>query len=392
MFGTLIDYWHLTGDTTYNKPTMQAMMHQISPTGDWMPENQTRSLGNDDQGFWAMAAMTAAENKFPDPPSDKPQWLGSVQSVFNEYTTRWSETECGGGLRWQVFSFNVGFDYKNSISNGCFFNIAARLARYTGNQTYADWATKVFAWEQKVGIITNDMNVYDGAHIDAKTNKCTHIDKILWTYNHGIYMHGCAAMYSVTKDEKWKTRVDGLLKTTTSKFLNQSIIYEQLCEPYRTCNNDQSSFKGYLARYLASTSQLAPHTAPEIRKILATSGAAAAAACTGPASDKFKGFDGTACGFSWVPKGTFDGLVGVGEQMNALAAVVYNLAKNAKPPVTKKTGGTSKEDPGGGVDDATRAADRVRAITSGDKAAATFITALMLAGFGGMMGFLIYDW
>ena len=30
-----------------------------------------------------MAAMSAAENKFPDPPSDRPGWLGLAQAVFN---------------------------------------------------------------------------------------------------------------------------------------------------------------------------------------------------------------------------------------------------------------------------------------------------------------------
>ena len=30
-----------------------------------------------------MSAMTAAENNFPNPPSDEPQWLALAQAVFN---------------------------------------------------------------------------------------------------------------------------------------------------------------------------------------------------------------------------------------------------------------------------------------------------------------------
>ena len=89
MFGTLIDYWFYTGDETYNEVTKQAMLHQVGLDEDFMPENQTNTLGNDDQGFWTMAAMTAVEMNFENPPEDQPQWLALVQAVFNEYVERW---------------------------------------------------------------------------------------------------------------------------------------------------------------------------------------------------------------------------------------------------------------------------------------------------------------
>lgn len=119
MFGTMIDYWYYTGDETYNDVVMQAMIHQQTDKGDFMPSNQTASMGNDDQGFWAMTAMMAAENVFPDPPPDRPQWLACVQAVFNQYVGRWEEQVndgfCGGGLRWQVYAFNPRYHYKNSV-------------------------------------------------------------------------------------------------------------------------------------------------------------------------------------------------------------------------------------------------------------------------------------
>jgi mannan endo-1,6-alpha-mannosidase len=115
MWGTLMDYWLLTGDSTYNKEIMTAMQFQVGPNEDYMPPNQTASLGNDDQGFWGMAAMTAAENKFPDPPSDQPGWLALAQGVWNTQASpdRHDET-CGGGLRWQIPFANNGYNYKNS--------------------------------------------------------------------------------------------------------------------------------------------------------------------------------------------------------------------------------------------------------------------------------------
>ena len=193
MFGALIDYWHYTGDSTYNDVVTQGMLFQVGPNADYMTPNQTKTEGNDDQGFWGLAAMSAAENKFPDPPAGKPQWLALAQAVFNSQAIRWDNQFCNGGLRWQIFTFNTGYDYKNTISNGAFFNLAARLAVYTGNQTYADWADKTYEWVAAVGLMSPQYHFYDGSHT---TLNCTDINRVEWTYNAGIYLLGAAAMYN----------------------------------------------------------------------------------------------------------------------------------------------------------------------------------------------------
>ena len=138
--------------------------------------------------------MSAAELNFPPPPGkNDPSWLSLAQAVFNLQTSRWDDQHCGGGLRWQIFTFNNGYDYKNSISNGGFFQLAARLARYTGNQTYADWAEKSYDWILTTPLFTSDYLIYDGAQIE---NNCTVADKLQWTYNVGTYLMGAANMYN----------------------------------------------------------------------------------------------------------------------------------------------------------------------------------------------------
>ena len=115
MWGTLIDYWYLTGDDTYNDLVMESMLFQTGPDHNYMPPNYTASLGNDDQGFWGMSAMSAAENNFPDPPKDKPQWLALAQAVYNTMASPdRNDDSCGGGLRWQIPFSNIGYNYKNS--------------------------------------------------------------------------------------------------------------------------------------------------------------------------------------------------------------------------------------------------------------------------------------
>lgn len=192
MFGTMVEYWYYTNDTSYNPTVSAALLSQVGDDADFMPLNQTKTEGNDDQGFWGMAAMSAAEMNYPNPPDDEPQWLALAQAVFNEMVTRWDDTTCDGGLRWQIFTFNAGYTYKNSIANGCFFNIASRLARYTGNQTYADWAEKTWDWMEGTGLISTDYKVYDGS---SDTDNCTSLDHIQFSYNQGIFLFGSAVMY-----------------------------------------------------------------------------------------------------------------------------------------------------------------------------------------------------
>lgn len=77
------------------------------------------------------------------------------------------------------------------------FHIAARLARYTGNQTYVDWAEKVYEWMVGVNLISNGTYkyVYDGVSID---DNCTKVTSYQWTYNQGLLLAGSAYLYNFT--------------------------------------------------------------------------------------------------------------------------------------------------------------------------------------------------
>ncbi|KAH8171289.1 glycosyl hydrolase family 76 domain-containing protein [Sarocladium implicatum] len=379
MWGTLIDYWLLTGDSTYNKEVMTAMQFQVGPNDDYMPPNQTASLGNDDQGFWGMAAMGAAENKFPDPPSDQPGWLALAQGVWatQAHPDRHDKT-CGGGLRWQIPFANNGYNYKNSIANGCFFNIGARLARYTKNETYAKYAEQTWDWMEGVGLMssTNDA-VYDGAHVETN---CTDINKAEFSYNNAIFTLGAAYMYNYTDgSEKWKARVEKLVDHGLQHFFPDGIAVEPSCESRDTCTTDMKSFKGYIHRWYSTTTKIAPFTAEKILPVLKTSADAAVKTCTG-------GENGQQCGFVWTT-GTFDGKLGVGEMMNIVGATSSLLIEDARAPVSKSTGGTSK-----GNDNAGNASDdfkkHEKPLTTSDRAGAGILTVLLLGGACGLFGWM----
>lgn len=218
VWGGMVDYWAYTNDTSYNAVTTQALMAQVGPDFNYMPPAYFTSLGNDDQAFWAMAVLSALEHGFPTPSGQKnTTWLDLAKAVFDSQTPRWETAHCNGGLRWQIFESNKGWDYKNSISNGALFQIAARLARYTGNQTYVEWANKSWDWMSGVGLISPTYQVFDGSN---DLINCTELDHTQWTYNPAVLIYGTAMLANYTNQQVWKNRTDGLLTSIENSFFS----------------------------------------------------------------------------------------------------------------------------------------------------------------------------
>lgn len=162
-----------------------------------MPINQTRTLGNEDQSTWGLAAMTAADVGFSKP--NNTEWVTYAANVFDSQVQRYTPEEtgnstCGGGLRWQIFPFNAGYEWKDASTNGNFFLLAARLAKYTQNETYSKWAEKSFNWAQDVGFVTENYTVYQGASV---LQNCSDISRLQFTHTHAIYTEGAALMYNL---------------------------------------------------------------------------------------------------------------------------------------------------------------------------------------------------
>ncbi|KAF8855286.1 mannan endo-1,6-alpha-mannosidase [Acephala macrosclerotiorum] len=327
MWGALLDYYHYTGDDTYNNVTTQALYSQVGPDWDYMVPLHQKDEGNDDQAFWGFATMSAAEKDYPQPTIGNYSWVQLTENLWNTQIRRWDNTSCNGGLKWQVFTFNNGYDYKNSVSNGAFFQLSARLARFTGNQTYIEWAEKSYNWSVAVGLITPDYHVFDGTD-DLKN--CSSQNQILWTYNAGIYLYGSAILYNYTNGSAlWQQRTEGFLNATANFFSAYDnatdIMYEAACETAYTCDNDQYSFKGYLSRFMWATTQMASFTTNAVTTLLTASSLAAAQACSG-------GIDSAICGTRWYVGG-WDGTFGVGQQMSALETIQGLLVGKSAPPL-----------------------------------------------------------
>lgn len=253
-------------------------------------------------------------------------WLTLADNAFNLYVSRWynNSDTCGGGLKWQYTPTQNGYYYKNSIANGAFFNFAARLFRYTGNQTYGEWATRVYDWTTSVGFISPDYHIFDGAG-DQNGANCSGIDKTEWSYNIGVYMYGAAAMAAANANNTggtWSGRVEGFVSTASGVFFTPfpnatGIMYEHQCEVPNNCDTDQLSFKAYLSRWMSKSALLVPSIQANVTSLLQTSATGAAASCSG--------LNNNTCGTRWYTNG-WDGTVGLGQELTALETVQALLA------------------------------------------------------------------
>ncbi|USP76311.1 glycoside hydrolase family 76 protein [Curvularia clavata] len=281
--GTVVDailtYTTVTGDNQYEPLLQNTILSQATAGNDFLTVDAT---GNDDQTWWALAAATAAEVKFPESQGSVP-WIDLARNVFNQQTERWGNEKkgaagCKGGLGWKIAKGdgNDGFFYKNSISNGLMFQLAARLAKLstTTNATAAEeareWAEKVYDWSLHVGLVNDQYDVFDGT--DEK-NGCADLNHNQWSYNVGVYMYGSAVMAAQTGDAKWVQRTRGFIESANRTFVNSETgaLWEAKCEGKEgdeACNSDQVSFKGLLARWLGATAEVLPEVSLDAKAIV----------------------------------------------------------------------------------------------------------------------------
>lgn len=242
----LFTYGFVTGDRQFEDLAKNTLYNQATAANDFMMPEAT---GNDDQAWWALSALTAAENNVV-VPAGSPTFLSMAQNVFNEQKARWDESTCSGGMRFKINAGDAGYEYKSSIANGLFFQLAARLAKLTGDADARAWAEKSYDWMSSTGLIDATFNVYDGTD---SAGECLDLNLDQWSYNAGVFLYGAAVMASQTGDAKWVDRTNGFLAAAQRNFVRDSALHEPICDNQGTCNNDQISFKGILARWLGAT-------------------------------------------------------------------------------------------------------------------------------------------
>jgi mannan endo-1,6-alpha-mannosidase len=161
---------------------------------------------------------------------------------------------------------------------------------------------------------------------------------------------------------------------------------KDICEEYSACNPDEKSFKAYLSRWMAASTQMAPFTYNQSYTLLLASAKAAAAQCNGGSSGKL-------CGQKWYNNGVWDGTDGPGQQMSALEAILGTLIQHTEAPLTNSTGGTSPSVPSAGYNSSSiPPGSVVTPATKPGKAGAWVLTAILIVLALWTWFFMSTDW
>jgi len=193
--------------------------------------------GFDDEGWWGLAWIEAYKAT-----QDK-TYLSISERIFADLVTAWDNT-CGGGVWWDRKR-----TYKNSVTNELFFAVAAGLYIQTKNQTYLDWAEKEWKWFSGIGLINQNHLINDG----LSTSTCTNNRQTLWTYNQGVVLGGLVDLFRATGQQSFLTSA-GLIANATflpsNNLATKDQILQETCEPSKSCDGDQFTFKGIFMRNL----------------------------------------------------------------------------------------------------------------------------------------------
>lgn len=163
------------------------------------------------------------------------KYLTAAKEVWADIATGWNEEYAEGGIAWrksQLYS-------KNACSNGPASIMAARLYNITKEESYKEWALKIYEWEKNSLFERGTGAIYD--NIDGRTNT---INNVSLTYNQGTFVGAAVELYNITGDEAYLNDAQKASNFTVSKLIDTSnnILRNE-------GDGDNALFKGIFIRY-----------------------------------------------------------------------------------------------------------------------------------------------
>ncbi|MFZ4263216.1 glycoside hydrolase family 76 protein [Sphingobacterium sp. HJSM2_6] len=163
------------------------------------------------------------------------KYLDATILLWEDIIKGWNTEFAGGGIAWKkdlLYS-------KNACSNGPASILAARLYKVTKNQTYLDWAIKIYEWEKEVLFDRSTGAVYD--HFNGQTDV---IARFSLTYNQGTFLGTAVELYNISKDPIYLNDAQKIVNYTITKCIDASnnvLRHEGI--------GDGAMFKGIFIRY-----------------------------------------------------------------------------------------------------------------------------------------------
>jgi predicted alpha-1,6-mannanase (GH76 family) len=152
---------------------------------------------------------------------------GYIREGWNNYA--------GGGIAWErdghIWS-------KNACSNGPACLLAARLYREIGDDTYKEWALKIYEWEKNTLFNRSTGAVYD--NINGQTGEKN--TAWIFTYNQGTFVGSAVALFQLTGEQMYLNDAVLAADYTLANLVDNSLLKDE-------GNGDGGLFKGIFVRY-----------------------------------------------------------------------------------------------------------------------------------------------
>ena len=222
---SLLDAYERTGDAVY-----------LERVGDMYLGLRLRNGGhlfNDfyDDEQWMGIALLRAHTLTGDE-----QYLQAAVRLWNDIRYGWNDVY-GGGISWRKSQR----DYKNAPANGPAAILSARLYHLTGEDSYLEWAQRLYAWLKENLLDPDTGLVWDGINRtgDGKIDKGW-----LFTYNQGTFIGAAVELWRATGDETYLADARATAQAALTRLTDPSGIFRE------DGQGDGGLFKGILVRYL----------------------------------------------------------------------------------------------------------------------------------------------
>ena len=163
------------------------------------------------------------------------KYLDAVLLLWNDIIKGWNTEFAGGGLAWKKDMLYS----KNACSNGPASVLAARLYKLTKDESYLDWAIRIYEWQKDYLFDRSTGAVYD--NINGQTDV---LNKVALTYNQGTFLGTAVELYTITKDPLYLNDGQKIANYTITKCIDpaNNILRNE-------GSGDGGLFKGIFIRY-----------------------------------------------------------------------------------------------------------------------------------------------
>ena len=246
----LIDYMRLTGAEGY--------LHLVANTFDRHAASGFLNEYYDDEGWWALAWISAHDLARERDPRAGHRYLAMAKAIFTDMEHGWDPRTCDGGVLWKK-----GAEGKNSIENELFLAVAACLyqrAPFPERERYRRWIHQAGQWFYDKFVVAHPGHlIYDGLTTAGSHEGHT----ATFTYTQGVILGALADMAAAAMDMAGHDPL-GIARQIADAVLASPVLAKdgvltELGGPGAGTSTDLPQFKGIFMRNLG---HLAAHIGP----------------------------------------------------------------------------------------------------------------------------------